>query len=167
MERKPGVFWRENPDFIKELADYLEGKSVLEIFAGNGYLASLLQARNIQVTPTSLKVGYDFDLYYTDVTELMASDAVEELGKNYDVLLVTWPTVTIDAYNALLQWSRLYNKPIVYIGETTDLAINQLGGCATDELWNNAEFIKHFSTYQGNLLEKAGILKLSNTEELS
>lgn len=165
MERKPGVFWRENPDFIEEIADFLEGKSVLEIFAGNGYLASLLQARNIQVTPTSLKVGYDFDTYYTEVTELKATRAVEQLGAQYDVLLVTWPTVTIDAYNALLNWSKAYDKPIVYIGETTNLEIDQLGGCATDELWNNAKFIKTFSSYRGNMIEQAGILKLINANE--
>lgn len=165
MERKPGVFWRENPEFIKELTEYLRGKRVLEVFAGNGYLSSLLQSNNIDVTPTSLKTGYDFDVYYTEVTELMASHAVEQLGEAHDVLLITWPTVTIDAYRALQKWAG--DKPIVYIGETTDLSINKLGGCATDELWNNVEFTKHFSTYKGNLLEQAGILKLHDSKEIS
>lgn len=38
----PGVFWKPNETFVTELADWLKGRRVLEVFAGNGFLASLL-----------------------------------------------------------------------------------------------------------------------------
>jgi len=54
-----GVYWRPTPEFIDELSDALCGMRVLEIFAGNGYLAGLMAARGIDIVATSVPSSID------------------------------------------------------------------------------------------------------------
>lgn len=146
-ERKLGTYWQSTPGFVKELAAYLEGRKVLEIFAGNGYLAGYLAARGIDVTATTIFSSHDAHgkgLYYP-VQSLSASDAVREFGASHDVLLVCWPTATPAVLSAALQWGA--EKPIVFIGEITDYTTGMLGGCATDEFFEHLRITERFSSY--------------------
>lgn len=153
-----GLFWRHSPAFIKQLAQALQNKRVVEIFAGNGYLASLLSREGIHVTATSVLSGMDAhqDGLYHPVEELNAVHAVLKYRDDHDVLLMAWPTTTDQAFVAATYWG----KPIVFIGEVTDYAKGQLGGCATDEFFEHFEVTHTFDTYQGRMYETACIGKM-------
>lgn len=160
LQRVPGAFWKPNPAFLEQLSAFLDGKRVLEIFAGNGYLAGLLAARGIDIVATSLHSGHDshhLGLYHP-VTELAAPRAVAELGTGRDVLLVSWPTTTADVLRAVRLWGP--DKDIVFIGEVTDYARGHLGGCATDAFFEAIDVTQRFDRYQGNPLEQAMVCRL-------
>lgn len=160
VTRVVGNYWNPTPEFVEELAQFLKGRKVLEIFAGNGYLAGLLHARGIDVVATTLFAGHDCHergLYFP-VKKMDAAVAVLEHGDNRDVLLVSWPTVTHTVLSAALLWG--FNKDIVFIGEVTDYSKKHLGGCATDEFFENMEFTRKFETYQGNWIESALVGRL-------
>ncbi len=152
----PGVFWAASAAFVDELAEALAGRKVLEIFAGNGYLASLLAARGLEVTATSVLSSMDAHErgLYHPVANLDAREAVLRLGDDHDLLLMCWPTVTPAALQACELWGA---KPIAFIGEWTDYSKNHLGGCATDELFERLAPSRILSSYRGNLLERAAI----------
>lgn len=156
-----GVFWRPNLEFITELAQWLQGKRVLEIFAGNGYLAAELTARGIEVQATSLLSGMDAHSLgvYHPVEPVNAEEAVRRYGDEANVLLVCWPTVTPQVLSAVTAWGA--DKDILYIGEVTDYAKAHLGGCATDEFFEGTFVVHEFSRYQGNMLEHAQVRRLS------
>jgi len=151
------VFWEPNPEFIEDLVIALKGLKVLEIFAGNGYLAYILAAKGVNITSTSLRSGHDghHDKMYYPVIEMEATKAV----KTYDgdILLMTWPTTT----SAVIKAVELWNKPFIFVGEVTNYERNELGGCATDDFFEKTEAVWYFSTYKGNYIEKAfvGTLK--------
>jgi 2-polyprenyl-3-methyl-5-hydroxy-6-metoxy-1,4-benzoquinol methylase len=54
-----GVFFRPKDAFIEELAHKLRGARVLEIFAGNGYLAARLSKWGVDITATSILSSMD------------------------------------------------------------------------------------------------------------
>ena len=152
-----GVFWRPSEAFVVELAAALAGKKVLEVFAGNGYLAGLLAQRGIDVVATSVLSSMDAHQrgLYHPVHDVNAVRAVIQLGVDCDVLLMCWPTVTNQALLAADLWSRDAGRQIVFIGEFTDYAKNHLGGCATDEFFERFRPTQDFASYRGNMLEKA------------
>lgn len=153
-------FWKYNPEFMQEMVDYLKGKRVLEIFGGNGYLASLLNEQGIEITSTSLRSGHDghqIKMFF-EVEEIEAVDAVEKYKDTHDVLLMSWPTVTPRALMAVKAWGK--DRPVFYIGEVTDYSKHHLGGCATDEFFEAIRVERELNSYIGNMLEHAQILKL-------
>lgn len=159
LDRVLGCFWRPNPAFVDELAAFLQDKVVLEIFAGNGYLAAQLAARGVTITATSLRSGHDGHEagFYHPVFNLHAVDAVA-LSDVHQVLLMSWPTVTDAALQAALLWGP--DRDILFIGETTDYAKNQLGGCATDEFFEAITVTHRFAKYEGNIYEHAIVCRL-------
>jgi hypothetical protein len=147
-------YWRPNPEFIAELLERLRGCKVLEIFAGNGYLASLLNEGGIHIISTTRFAshdGHDIRMYYP-VIEMKASEAVKKYGEQSDILLMSWPTVTEEAIRAVRLWG---TKPFLFIGEITNYPRNELGGCATDSFFEETFFYQEFKTYRGNYIEKA------------
>jgi hypothetical protein len=154
------VYWKPNLEFISELTDYLSNKKVLEIFAGNGYLASLLKDKNIDIKATSILSGMDGHniKLFDNVENIKASSAVSIYKNDYDVLMLCWPTTTEDAVKAILSWGP--DKDIVFIGEYTDYSKHQLGGCATDLFFEITEDIHTFQSYKGNIYEKASVMRL-------
>lgn len=155
LARVTGAYWRPSADFLDDLSQALQGRKVLEIFAGNGYLAGLLAKRGIDITATSLLTGMDAHErgIYHPVRDLDALSAVKELGAGMDVLLMCWPTTTPAALRACEAWGAA--KDIAYIGEFTDYSRNHLGGCATDEFFEALRVDKVFDSYEGSLMEKA------------
>lgn len=154
-----GLFWRPNEEFIQDLASNLQGKKVLEIFAGNGFLAAHLAKRGIDIISTSLLSSMDAHEkgIYHPIIEKDAVAAVKDHGSDRDVLLMCWPTTTPQAFKAAHLWG---NRPIYYIGEFTDYEKGQLGGCATDEFHACFQIDKELPSYQGNDMEKACFGKL-------
>jgi len=155
--RAPGVFWRPSIAFVDELAQALEGQRVLEIFAGNGYLAGQLARRGVDVLATSVLSsmdGHESGLYHP-VVDLDAVQAVLEHGDDRDVLLMCWPTTTRRAHQAAQLWEARRSRPIAFIGEYTDYARGHLGGCATDEFFESFLVEREFKSYRGNCMERA------------
>jgi hypothetical protein len=163
----PTAFLKPSQDFLNELSDYLRGKSVLEVFAGNGYLASELEKRGVTTTATSLFSGHDGHAHamYSKVREMDARVAAREYRDTHDVLLMSWPVADESALRAILEWGS--DKPVVYIGETPHLelpGLMGLSGCASDLFFESIRWERFFESYHGNMLEKAGILYL-NTQK--
>lgn len=157
----PGIFWIPSSAFVTELSDYLESKSVLEVFAGNGLLAGHLASNGVHVTATSILSsmdGHERGVYHP-VENLKASTAVEKYGLTHDVLLMCWATVTMDALRAAEAWGP--GRNIVFIGEVTDYTKNHLGGCATDEFFEAIEVVHRFEHHRlKNMLEQAFVCRL-------
>ena len=148
--------------FVDSLAAVLRGSRVLEVFAGNGLLASKLAARGVQVVATSLFSGHDGHRrgMQFPVLEMDAVRAVRELGPEADVLLMSWPTVTEAALVAALEWGE--ERPIAFLGEITrhDLWMAGLGGCATDAFFEATEVVEEIPGYQGRgMLDRAVVMR--------
>jgi hypothetical protein len=159
----PGLYWEPKLKFIEELATFLKKRKVLEIFAGNGYLAGLLHARGVRVTATTRFASHDAHErgLYHPVEELDAVTAVSVYGDKHDVLLISWPTVSPVVLHAVREWGP--DKDIVFIGEVTDYSKGHLGGCATDAFFERVAFSRKFDSYQCNMLETALVGRLKET----
>lgn len=142
--------------FVDELAGWLRGSRVLEVFAGNGLLASLLAARDVDITATSLLTGHDGHRagMHHEVIELDARSAIRDHGSEHDVLLMSWPPADEIAMQAALLWGE--EKPLVFIGEITrpELGMMGLGGCASDLFF---ELTTETSAFDGYRSRKSGL----------
>lgn len=127
---------------IDDLVAFLDGRNVLEIFAGRGQLSALLQEQGVSVVPTSLRMAYDGSEklgHVIDVDDLEASKAILQYRDWMDVLLVCWP----EANEALCRAVRHLppHALIVYLGEISSHATIPpfLGGCASDAFFESVE----------------------------
>lgn len=164
LKRVLGAYWTPSLAFVQDLADFLQGKVVLEIFAGNGYLAGLLANSGVSITATTLLSGHDaheLGLYHP-VVNLRAPDAIERHGATSDVLLVCWPTVTDSVLRAAQAWGT--DKDIVFIGEVSNPSIGHFGGCATDLFFEQYQVTRKFTTYRAsNPLEAALVGRIASS----
>lgn len=157
------TFWNEDPIFLHELSVYLKGKNVLEVFAGNGYLAKKLLEAGVNVRPTSIFKGYDRSdvKMYADVEEMTAKEAIQRYGEEADVLLMSWPEANHDALKAAIQFFKTPeggSKKLVYIGERTCYQKQQLGGCACDLFFTIFHTPEKSFNYKGRGIEVAEVL---------
>lgn len=157
MDTRHPFSWGTFSDgFVDALARRVEGLRVLEVFAGNGLLASMLSVRGVDVTATSLLSGHDGHEYgmHHPVETMSAMDAVKAYADRADVLLMSWPPATEAAIAACLEWGP--GKPLLYVGEVTDLDRGELGGCASDAFFAMTESVGDLHGYRPrNLLERA------------
>jgi hypothetical protein len=155
-----GLFWEPNTKFVNALATFLKKRKVLEIFAGNGYLAGLLHEQGIRVTATTRFSEHDAHEHglYHPVENLDAVTAVSLYGDKHDVLLICWPTVTSAVLHAVREWGT--EKDVVFIGEVSDATQKLYGGCATDLFFERMAFTHRFESYKGNMLEAALVGRL-------
>lgn len=86
----PGKFGNFDGPFCDELAGWLDGRRVLETFAGNGLLSSMLASRNVSIVSTTTFSGHDGHRYgmHHDVIEMDAVAAVARFGGDCDVLVL-------------------------------------------------------------------------------
>lgn len=158
--RAPGTWGHFTEKFVDELADWIGGRTVLEVFAGNGLLASMLDRRGVDIVATSLFRGHDGHergLHFP-VTEMRATDAARQFNDR-DILLMSWPTADEGALHAALSWGE--ERPIVFIGEVTVIEQGLLGGCGSDmffELTSQTEAFRHYRP--SNILERAAVREL-------
>ncbi|MND11668.1 hypothetical protein D3C87_466000 [compost metagenome] len=161
-------FWSQNKSFVRELGQYLAGKRVLEVFAGNGLLASQLAEQGVDITATSLFKEYDSShlKLHHPVVEMSATEAVLLHGSDANVLLMSWPEANNHAYLAAKMYFAMRgdepSSELVFIGEKTDYSRGLLGGCATDIFFEQfGKVIHRFDSYQGNCIEVAEVLRPS------
>ncbi len=156
MDEPPFSWGRFDPRFVEDLARHLAGRKVLEVFAGNGLLASRLADRGVVIVATSLLSSTDAHergLYHPVLT-LDAEVAVRRLGEGMDVLLMAWPPANGAALRALSAWGE--HRPFVFVGEVTDLGAKRLGGCADDGFFANVAMERPLTSYMGrNVLDRA------------
>lgn len=125
-----GMFAIVDAVWTKALADWLDGRTVLEVMAGAGWLAKALSQHGIDVLATDddswhqpeKKDGQlliDLSPVYP-VERLDARAAVRRYGASRDVLLVSWPPMEDVIVEVCDLWGT--DRPIVYIGEDE-------GGC--------------------------------------
>jgi hypothetical protein len=151
-----------DPSFLDDLSSYLAGQRVLETFAGNGLLASLLRERGIDIHPTSRFAGHDGheNGMHCDVEEIDACEAARKYRDEFEVLLMCWPTSDEAAMQSALIWGE--ERPIVFIGEVTDLERGHLGGCASDLFFELSSETHSFERYDSarSGLDRAAVRSL-------
>ena len=107
--------------WTKVLAEWIGDRKVLEIMSGPGWLAKALQIHGVDIIATdngSWSETHSQALPLYTVLSMDAKEAVEKLGPEADVLLVSWPpSGEIDVCRALEEWG---DKPVIYIGEGRD-----------------------------------------------
>jgi hypothetical protein len=143
--------------FIEQLTDYVRGRRVLEVFAGNGLLAKKLTDKGVSVKATSEFTGHDYHRlgFHHDVEELEAAAAVKRYSDESDILLMSWPPPTEHALRASILWGS--ERPIVFIGEVTKVETLQLGGCASDLFFELTDEDGAFDAYEGNVFDRAAV----------
>lgn len=159
---RPISYGNFTPAFIDDLARRLKGKRVLEVYAGNGYLASLLRSRGVDMVATTLFSGHDGHEQgmLSEVINMNVVEAVATLGGDFDILLVSWPTTSEELLKATRLWGA---KPIVFIGEVYnhDLLHGGYAGCASDAFFLAVDTLENIESYEPrNRLEKACVFRL-------
>jgi hypothetical protein len=134
------------PNIIDALVDFIDNNRVLEVGAGLGLWARLLELRGVNIVATDAMKGshYDDDKIqnrYCDVKRLTADAALEEYrGRN--VLLLIWPSKQDSmAYDTL---SSFTGHKLIFIGEERD------GVTANEAFYDllNSEWVKEdYMTY--------------------
>jgi hypothetical protein len=158
-----GFSWGTFDDaFIDELAAYLRGNGVLEVFAGNGLLTSILRLRGVDSHSTTLFRTHDGheDGIFGGPEVMDARDAATKYRNSHDVLLMSWPPPDEAAMQASILWGE--QRPIVFVGEVTDLAAGRLGGCASDLFFELSEETSVFESYRSarSGLDRAAVRRL-------
>lgn len=152
--------------FTSTLASELAGRKVLEVFAGNGLLASIMHDHGTDWTATSLFMGHDgHDMgMFHPVVEMEALAAVMSLGRDMDVLFMSWPTTTEHARRAVQEWGRTYGKPVFYVGEMPRPGLGEMGmypGCASDRFFQVTQVVRPLPGYQPrNAMDRAVELRV-------
>ena len=125
MVANPRLFGYTIPDYfiIKKIKKLAENKCILEIGAGCGLWAALLQKINVNIIPT------DIERQKIKYTKIKRCDNMMALEKyNCEILMLSWPDINNDmAYETLKGFKK---KLLIYIGEPKGCA------CANDNFFN-------------------------------
>jgi hypothetical protein len=81
-----------------------------------------------------------------------AVTAVCRYGDEADILLMSWPVPEETVSASLLYWD--CRKPVLFIGEVTNLERHELGGCATDSFFEMTRPTHTFASYRS---KKSGL----------
>lgn len=134
--------------WIEPMAKWIGKRKVLEVMAGGGWLAKALHEKQVDIVATddhSWKEKFKWDLQHP-VEELTAIDAIEKYGSRSDILIMAWPYMNSDGFNAIKAWNRVNpGGLIIYVGEPP-------GGCTADE-----SFFEHFKQ-----IENSDFQRISN-----
>lgn len=138
-QRASGNFAFLSRPLLEDLAAFLGGKRVLEVFAGRGQLSALLDELGVEVIPTSLRQSHDMSEvlgHVIEVEDLDCVSAVLKYADTFDVLLVSWPTTSSALFKSVAHLAP--HTLILFLGEVTDRSCVPpfLSGCATDEFFD-------------------------------
>lgn len=121
-----------NLEYVDNLANFLKGKKVLEVMAGNGLLSLLLEERGVDIIATDIAPGennhYDIRNVYNDKIETLdAVEAIRKYGRSVDYVIMSWPPYDNPIATKVMRAIKEVNNDIrvIYIGE-------QEGGCTAD-----------------------------------
>lgn len=122
-----------NTQVLTWMAERLQGKKVLEVGAGKGWLAYKLRKLGVEVIATDLSPNqenvYWGDRYssFVEVVQISATNAIQEY--NFDVLLVSWPCYR-EAWSYEALCALPPDKELLYIGE------GSWGCCGTQQFFD-------------------------------
>ncbi|QST02144.1 hypothetical protein IMZ31_22085 (plasmid) [Pontibacillus sp. ALD_SL1] len=123
------VSWR----WVKPLSEWLKGKRCLEVMAGRGWLSYALREMGVDVVATDNFSWISGSDVKTEVEPLEATEAVKKYGAEVDIVLMSWPPMSEDAYQVLKTMQDVNpDLLLLYIGESP-------GGCTA-----NDDFFDHF-----------------------
>jgi len=131
IARENGMWALVDKQWTKRLAEELEGKKVLEVMAGAGWLAKALSEHGVDITATDNYESHMNEGSHDQVTDVENMDALAALEANSDadVVIMSWPPLDNDIAQKVGEATQ--GKTLVYIGEGN-------GGCtATDEFHEN------------------------------
>lgn len=128
-----------NAGWLDQLSEFLKGKKVVEVMAGNGILSGYLQCKGINIIPTDnnswglseLSHSFAFSnvcfYQYTLIENISAVDAIKKYGLTVDYILMSWPPYEDDVAYNVLQILRSVNPKaqIIYIGEYNGCCANK------------------------------------------
>ena len=120
-------------EWTKQLADFLQGRRVLEVMAGMGWLAKALAQHGVNIVATDNHVnrrrGHHLGEPVYPVKHRNADRYLRKNADSYDALIISWPPFG-EAIDCDLWGTK---KPVIYIGEGH-------GGCTgTDEFHDRFE----------------------------
>ena len=103
---------------IKEIQEFIGGDSVLEIGAGYGMWAKLMQDAGISITPTdsfsNRGAFVPLDKSFTNIEDANANKAIGKY-RNHNVLMIVWPPYCDPfAANSLKKFT---GNKLIFIGE--------------------------------------------------
>lgn len=107
-------------DWVNPFVEWIGTRKCLEIMSGAGWLAKALREKNVDIIATddySWVRPREWKIV-SEVIEMNATSAIHTYGSQVDILIVSWPYMDDDAYNAIKTLHQVNpNALIVYIGE--------------------------------------------------
>jgi len=131
---KRGMWAIVERQWVRKLAEWIDGRNCLEVMAGAGWLAKALDDEGVGIIATD---DYSWDgnqhpVNMTRVHPVQCTPAIDVVASpEPDVLIISWPPYgSSDIIDICSRWGP--DRPIVYIGEE--------GGCnAPEEFFDNFE----------------------------
>ena len=130
--REYGMYAIVTRDWVRELVKWLDGRKVLEVMSGRGWIAKTVQEEGGHIIATDNKSSYQGwrskGSELCDIENLSAVDAIEKYGKDVDFVLMAWPPYNEPQASHVVREIQKVNPDIkiIYIGESQ-------GGCTADE----------------------------------
>ncbi|KKN50718.1 hypothetical protein LCGC14_0629790 [marine sediment metagenome] len=116
---------------IQKLKSFIGNEKVLEVGAGKGLWAKLMQDTGISITPTDLYAGQETPYLsgksFTEVQQMDASDAINRFS-DHTVLFLNWPPYDSPMADEALKTFR--GNKVIYVGEGSS-------GCTGDDCFHN------------------------------
>lgn len=138
-----------NKKFINDLSFHLEGKKVIDVCAGSGFLASQLQINDIKITAVDqhnpTQNHYGFQKEFTSIYQDNSIEYLKSVGKSFDSVIMSWPDYNSPFATEILQQMHP-GQELIYIGESC-------GGCtADDSFWELLDKVAIQDTHASNYL---------------
>lgn len=124
-----GMYALVTKSWTSRLASWIGKKKVLEVMAGNGWLAKALNDCGVDILATDNK-SWNRKFLVQPLFEVVKEDALESVKNNSDrdILILSWPPYECpNSLSVIEAWGE--NKPIVYIGE--------IGGCTAGPIFDS------------------------------
>lgn len=154
-----GFYCKPSWEWIDPLANYLKGKKVLDVMAGNGLISLCLKHRGIDIDACDIATGKDNN-YVTyrswDFPIISGEKYIEEQAKKaivYDTILLIWPEYMGDGSDKKICDIFLKTNPdgeIIFIGE-------DCGGCTGSEAFFEAYELDLFEEIDQHYIPDYGI----------
>ena len=132
-QQRYGMYAIVTRDWVRELVEWLDGRKVLEVMSGRGWIAKTIREEGGDIIATDNMSSYqnwrDKGLSeLCDIENLSAVDAIKKYGKDVDFVLMAWPPYNKPQATDVAKEIQKVNPDIkiIYIGESQ-------GGCTADE----------------------------------
>lgn len=113
-------------ELIDELVKICQGKRVVDIGCGSGFLLGKLKERGIDIVGYDSRSTHNFEFYHPDVEFKDYRDI--EL-KNFDLVIISWPSYDHTEINQVIE-NMHDGQLLVHCGESH-------GGCTGDDDFND------------------------------